>query len=177
MLPIISGYAMWHGMRDFIVGVSSTTTTPEIGGISVSNDVLVIAVVVALTFLMWLTLCETFGAKCRLRARLITFPLYVFLAIWSIGFGYGFWWRLISGEEQRAPASRDCKKMPATPAPSSRRGWKPCAASSTTSSRQPDDAGRNEQRAVAAPLPAQARAHFTTHGVAFAIPSARCAIA
>ena len=21
------------------------------------------------------------------------------LAIWSIGFGYGFWWRLISGEE------------------------------------------------------------------------------
>lgn len=75
MLPIISGYAMWHGMRDFIVGVSSTTTTPEIGGISVSNDVLVIAVVVALTFLMWLTLRETFGAKCRLRARLITFPL------------------------------------------------------------------------------------------------------
>ena len=98
MLPIISGYAMWHGMRDFIVGVSSTTTTPEIGGISVSNDVLVIAVVVALTFLMWLTLRETFGAKCRLRARLITFPLS-FLAIWSIGFGYGFWWRLISGEE------------------------------------------------------------------------------
>ena len=78
--------------------------------------------------------------------------------------------------EQRAPASRDCKKMPATPAPSSRRGWKPCAASSTTSSGQPDDAGRNEQRAVAAPLPAQARARFTTHGVAFAIPSARCAI-
>jgi hypothetical protein len=30
---------------------------------------------------------------------LITFPLYVFLAIWSIGFGYGFWWSLISGEE------------------------------------------------------------------------------
>jgi hypothetical protein len=34
-----------------------------------------------------------------LRERLITFPLYVFLAIWSIGFGYGFWWSLISGEE------------------------------------------------------------------------------
>ena len=58
-----------------------------------------IAVVVALTFLMWLTLRETFGAKRRLRERLITFPLYVFLAIWSIGFGYGFWWSLISGEE------------------------------------------------------------------------------
>jgi hypothetical protein len=61
--------------------------------------VLVVAVVVALTFLLWLTLRETFGAKRRLRERLITFPLYVFLAIWSIGFGYGFWWSLISGEE------------------------------------------------------------------------------
>jgi hypothetical protein len=99
MLLIISGYATWHGMRDFIVGVSSTPTAPTTGGISVSNDVLVIAVVVALTFLMWLTLRETFGAKRRLRERIVTFPLYVFLAIWSIGFGYGFWWSLISGEE------------------------------------------------------------------------------
>ena len=100
MLLIISGYATWHGMRDFIVGVSSTADGADAaGGISISNDVLVIAVVVALTFLMWLTLRETFGAKRRLRERLITFPLYVFLAIWSIGFGYGFWWSLISGEE------------------------------------------------------------------------------
>ena len=99
MLLIISGYATWHGMRDFIVGVSSTGTAPMAGGMSISNDVLVVAVVVALTFLMWLTLRETFGAKRQLRERLITFPLYVFLAIWSIGFGYGFWWSLISGEE------------------------------------------------------------------------------
>ncbi len=98
MLLIISGYATWHGMRDFIVGVSSGGGTPT-AGMSISNDVLVVAVVVALTFLMWLTLRETFGAKRRLRERLITFPLYVFLAIWSIGFGYGFWWSLISGEE------------------------------------------------------------------------------
>src|SRR6185436_7056595 len=42
---------------------------------------------------------ETFGAQRRMRERLVTFPLYVFLAIWSIGFGYGFWWSLISGEE------------------------------------------------------------------------------
>ena len=102
MLLIISGYATWHGMRDFIIGVSSTPTSQGQslpGGMSISNDVLVIVVVVALTFLMWLMLRETFGAKRRLRERLITFPLYVFLAIWSIGFGYGFWWSLISGEE------------------------------------------------------------------------------
>lgn len=100
MLLIISGYATWHGMRDFIIGASSTGATQDLpGGQSISSDVLVIAVVVALTFLMWLTLRETFGAGRSFRERLITFPLYVFLAIWSIGFGYGFWWSLISGEE------------------------------------------------------------------------------
>ena len=102
MLLIISGYATWHGMRDFIIGVSAQPTSqgPMLpGGMSVSNDLLVIAVVVALTFLMWLMLRETFGAGRHMRERLITFPLYVFLAIWSIGFGYGFWWSLISGEE------------------------------------------------------------------------------
>ena len=66
---------------------------------SFSTDLLVIVVVVALTFLMWLMLRETFGAGRHWRERLITFPLYVFLAIWSIGFGYGFWWSLIAGEE------------------------------------------------------------------------------
>ncbi len=105
MLLVLSGYATWHGMRDFIIGVSATPTGQGQnlpGGLSVSNDVLVIVVVAALTFLMWLMLRETFGAagpNRRLPQRLITFPLYVFLAIWSIGFGYGFWWSLISGEE------------------------------------------------------------------------------
>jgi hypothetical protein len=98
MLLIISGYATWHGMRDFIVGVSSTPVTQG-EGLSISNDVLVIAVVVALTFLMWLALRETFGAQRTLKERLISFPLYLFLALWSIGFGYGFWWSLIAGEE------------------------------------------------------------------------------
>ncbi len=99
MLLIISGYATWHGMRDFIVGVSSPANIPAAGSMSISNDILVAAVVIALTFLMWLALRETFGAKRRVTERMITFPLYVFLAVWSIGFGYGFWWSLISGEE------------------------------------------------------------------------------
>ena len=105
MLLAIAGFATWHGMRDFIVGVSTTSTGQGQqlpGGMSVSNDVLVIVVVAALTFLMWLMLRETFGAPGphrRWPQRLITFPLYLFLAIWSIGFGYGFWWSLISGEE------------------------------------------------------------------------------
>jgi hypothetical protein len=100
MLLLISGYATWHGMRDFIVGVStSSTTVATPGGLSISNDVLVIAVVIALSFLMWLALRESFGAQRRVTERMITFPLYLFLALWSIGFGYGFWWALIAGEE------------------------------------------------------------------------------
>lgn len=99
MLLLIAGYATWHGMRDFIVGVSASPSKPDGAGFSISNDILVIAVCVALTFLMWLALRETFGAKRSAGARMISFPLYVFLALWSIGFGYGFWWSLISGEE------------------------------------------------------------------------------
>ena len=68
-------------------------------GLSISNDLLVLLVVAALTFLMWLALRETFGSHRRLTERLITIPLYLFLAIWSIGFGFGFWWSLIAGEE------------------------------------------------------------------------------
>lgn len=102
MLLFISGYATWSGMSDFIVGVSQSPAAQgrEIpGGLSVTNEALVIAIVVALTFLMWLALRETFGTGREWRQRLITFPLYFFLALWSIGFGYGFWWSLIAGEE------------------------------------------------------------------------------
>ncbi len=102
MLLLISGYATWAGMHDFIIGVSSAgssqgRTTP--GGFNVSHDNLVVWIVIALTFLMWLALRESFGAGRSIKERLITFPLYVFLALWSIGFGYGFWWSLIAGQE------------------------------------------------------------------------------
>ena len=99
MLLLISGYATWHGMRDFIIGLSSSAAAADPGSLSISNDLLVAVVVIALTFLMWLTLRETFGARRTLLERMITLPLYIFLAIWSVGFGYGFWWSLIAGEE------------------------------------------------------------------------------
>ena len=97
LLLLISAYATWHGMRDFIMGVSGTQSGGTGDALSVPNDLLVVMVVIALTFLMWLALRETFGSHRRLTERLITIPLYVFLAIWSIGFGYGFWWSLIAG--------------------------------------------------------------------------------
>ncbi|MEL6287362.1 MAG: hypothetical protein AAFQ42_07210 [Pseudomonadota bacterium] len=100
MLLAISGFATWSGMNDFIVGVSQTSTSLSgPGGLAVSGEWLVIAITVALTFLMWLALRESFGAGRWFRERAITFPLYLFLALWSVGFGYGFWWSLIAGEE------------------------------------------------------------------------------
>ncbi len=102
MLLVISGFATWHGMRDFIIGVSTSPAAQQQelpGGLTFSNDLLVIVVVITLTFLMWLALRETFGARRSVLERMVTFPLYLFLAIWSIGFGYGFWWSLIAGEE------------------------------------------------------------------------------
>jgi hypothetical protein len=69
------------------------------GGFAITNSTFVIAIVAVLTFLMWLALREAFGRGRPIGQRLITLPLYLFLALWSIGFGYGFWWSLIAGEE------------------------------------------------------------------------------
>ncbi len=102
MLLCISGFATWSGMNDFILGASSTGAGKgrEIaGGVSISHHTLVIAITITLTFLMWLSLREAIGAQRRLIERIVTWPLYIFLALWSIGFGYGFWWSLIAGEE------------------------------------------------------------------------------
>ena len=152
MLLMISGYATWHGMRDFIIGVSATPTSQGQmlpGGMSLSNDFLVIAVVVALTFLMWLMLRESFGARRQLRERLITFPLYLFLAIWSIGFGYGFWWSLISGEEATRTGLAGLQRGRARCRPS-RGGAARCGARPARQRGrlvgQPDAAGRDERR-------------------------------
>lgn len=102
MLLAISGYATWVGMSDFIIGVQAENAPDrarDIGALSVTNEVLIAVVVITLTFLMWLALRETFGAQRSLRERLVTLPLYLFLLIWSVGFGYGFWWSLIAGPE------------------------------------------------------------------------------
>ena len=100
MLLIISGYATWSGMNDFIIGASSAAKGRDLpGGFSVSHTHLVIAVTIALTFLMWIALREAIGKDRTFTERLLTFPLYIFLVLWSVGFGYGFWWSLIAGEE------------------------------------------------------------------------------
>lgn len=103
LLLAISGYATWIGMSDFIIGVQSGDAGSGgrdiVGGLSVTNDMLIFVVVIALTLLMYLALRETVAVGTTWAQRMITLPLYLFLALWSIGFGYGFWWSLIAGSE------------------------------------------------------------------------------
>ncbi len=91
MLLAISGYATWSGMSDFILGIQSSGAE-----VDASTTALTVAIVVALTFLMWIALRETVRPGESMR-RLFTLPLYLFLALWSVGFGYGYWWSLIAG--------------------------------------------------------------------------------
>ena len=62
MLLAISGFATWSGMNDFIVDVSTSPAAQrrDIGGLFVTNEMLVITIVIALTFLMWVCLRESF---------------------------------------------------------------------------------------------------------------------
>lgn len=93
----ISGFATWRGMTDFIAGIqdnAASIANPLSGG----TAALALAIVVVLTFLMWIALRETVKPQ-RTGHLLLTTPLYVFLLIWSVGFGYGYWWSLIAGSE------------------------------------------------------------------------------
>lgn len=104
MLLCISGFATWHGMSDFILGVQAGGAQPaadsrELVGLSVSTEALILVLVIALTFLMWLSLRESFRSYRQSMGRWVTLPLYLFLMLWSVGFGYGYWWSLIAGPQ------------------------------------------------------------------------------
>ncbi|MEO1292423.1 MAG: hypothetical protein AAFV62_06275 [Pseudomonadota bacterium] len=92
----ISGYATLSGMLDFIVGIQ-TGPSPEsaLGG---ERTWLVVAIVAVLTVLMWIALRESIK-PVHWTNRFLTVPLYLFLVLWSVGFGYGYWWSLIAGSE------------------------------------------------------------------------------
>ena len=90
LLLIASFYATWQGMSDF---VASKGAPSEVG-----TGALVVLVVLTLTLAMYVALRETVN-PVRWRNIFIAFPLYALLALWSVGFGYGFWWSLIAGED------------------------------------------------------------------------------
>ncbi|MEM8635710.1 MAG: hypothetical protein AAGF33_12100 [Pseudomonadota bacterium] len=91
-----SFFATWRGMRDFIIGNDLAGGLP--------SQALVVAIVLALTLAMYVTLREMIapyhlnGIWPAIWKRAVAFPLYLLLAVWSVGFGYGFWWSIIAGQ-------------------------------------------------------------------------------
>lgn len=89
MLLFASFYATWRGMQDFVASRASA------GGVTTTG--LVVLVVLTLTLAMYVALREMVN-PVRRRNIFIAFPLYALLALWSVGFGYGFWWSLVAGQ-------------------------------------------------------------------------------
>ncbi len=90
MLLATSFLATLVGMVGFISTADASTPFATI--------VATIFMVFALTLAMFVALRETLRPR-RWFHWLPAAAIYGFLALWSIGFGYGFWWSLIAGED------------------------------------------------------------------------------
>lgn len=99
-LLMVSGLATWWGMNGFVLGVqgiSDDTMPISIYGYSIPATYLIVAAVVVLTLLMWEVLAECLRPR-RWFTLTIAVPVYAFLFLWSVGFGYGFWWSIVAGK-------------------------------------------------------------------------------
>ena len=97
LLLIVSFTATWRGLSDFI-----SVQDGMAGGIEFR--LIVFLVVLALTLAMYVALREAMRWRNwkRVIPGLLAVALYGLLALWSVGFGYGFWWSLVAGEATSA---------------------------------------------------------------------------
>ena len=100
LLLAISGYATWRGLNDFVAVQDETAGLAADLGFAG----LIAAIVIALTLAMYVALREMLKARNwkRVIPGVLAFGLYALLAMWSVGFGYGFWWSLVAGEKTSA---------------------------------------------------------------------------
>lgn len=96
LLLVASFFATWRGMRDFIA-------SRELAAGAVSQG-LVFLIVATLSLAMYVALREMVapyfvrGWWSAVWKRILAGILYSVLALWSVGFGYGFWWSLVAGQ-------------------------------------------------------------------------------
>lgn len=97
LLLIVSFTATWRGLSDFI-----SVQDGMAGGLEFR--LIVFLVVLALTLAMYVALREAMRWRNwkRVIPGLLAVALYGLLALWSVGFGYGFWWSLVAGEATSA---------------------------------------------------------------------------
>ncbi len=117
-LLAISGFATWFGLRDFIIGLSAEpaeaagtgalSDTPGAEGtppppaealassspIPWTQEFLVAFLVITFTILMWLSV-EYVRRRGHWGRRTGFAVMYLFLVLWSVGFGFGFWWKYL----------------------------------------------------------------------------------
>ncbi len=89
-LLAISFLATWRGLRDFIIGQDAQALADPLA------EGFVAAIVFVLTAAMFVALRELLRPR-RWWNVPGAFIVYGLLALWSVGFGYGFWWSLIAG--------------------------------------------------------------------------------
>lgn len=97
LLLVASFFATWRGMSDFITSYDLVAGAASKG--------LVLLIVVTLSLAMYVALRELVspyyasGWWAAIWKRVVAGILYAVLAIWSVGFGYGFWWSLVAGQD------------------------------------------------------------------------------
>ncbi len=90
-------FMTWRGMRDFIA-------SRDFADGAVSQG-LIFVIVATLSLAMYVALREMIapyfvrGWWSAIWKRVVAGILYSVLALWSVGFGYGFWWSLVAGQE------------------------------------------------------------------------------
>lgn len=96
LLLLASFFATWRGMSDFIVSRDMAEGAASKG--------LVFAIVATLSLAMYVALRELVspyyvsGWWSAIWKRVAAGILYGVLAVWSAGFGYGFWWSMVAGQ-------------------------------------------------------------------------------
>lgn len=93
LLLVISFVATWRGLSDFV------SVQDGVEG-SLALRFLIFAIVLALTLAMYVSLRELLRRRnwIRIVPAVLAALLYGVLALWSIGFGYGFWWSVLAGQ-------------------------------------------------------------------------------
>lgn len=93
ILTAITGFASWSGLHDFM---KDTQTSESLW----LHESLLILLVTTLTLLMWFALHQMFVPRqSRRYINVAAGVIYAFLLCWSVSFGLGFWWSVISGSE------------------------------------------------------------------------------
>lgn len=100
----LTGFALWGFILLSVLATglgfadlrAAGTDDTELSGIELAFTIattlfVVSAMVVALHHLV--------APETRLAARLMSFVFYLIFAVWSVGFGYGFFWKELAGQE------------------------------------------------------------------------------